>query len=128
MRRQELLYQPGRQFRLIMWEAALLAGLAPPDVLATQMDRLTSVIGLDTVRLGVVPIGAPLAVPPGNGFWLYDDRLAIVEEWHVELWLNDTDSVALYRRVWETLDKAAVYGTQARRIIGRVRVHFADLA
>ncbi|MET7453944.1 helix-turn-helix transcriptional regulator [Streptomyces sp. NPDC005574] len=127
MRRQELLYQPGREFHLIMWEAALLAGVAPPDVLAAQLDRLASVIGLDTVRLGIVPLGAPLGLPPGNGFWQYDDRLTIVEEWHAELWLNDADSVALYRRVWETLDKSAVYGTHARRLIGRARAHFTDL-
>jgi transcriptional regulator with XRE-family HTH domain len=128
VRRQELLYQPGRMFHLVMWEAALHAGVAPPDVLATQLDRLTSVIGLDTVHLGIVPFGAQVGVPPANGFWLYDDRLAIVEEWHAELWLNDTDSVALYRRVWETLNQAAVYGTHARRLIARARAHFTDRA
>lgn len=128
MRRQELLYQPGREFHLILWEAALLAGLAPPDVLAAQLDRLASVIGLDTVRLGIIPLSAHLSVPPANGFWLYDERLVIVEEWHAELWLNDADSVALYGRVWETLDKSAVYGTHARRLIGRARSHFTDLA
>jgi transcriptional regulator with XRE-family HTH domain len=127
VRRQDLLYQPGREFHVLMWEAALLAGVAPPDVLAAQLDRLASVIGLDTVRLGIIPLSAHLSVPPGNGFWLYDDRLTIVEEWHAELWLNDADSVALYRRVWETLDKSAVYGTHARRLIGRARAHFTDL-
>jgi transcriptional regulator with XRE-family HTH domain len=127
-RRRDLLYEPGREFHIIMWEAALLAGLAPPDVLAAQMDRLASVIGLDTVRLGIIPLSAHLGIPPGNGFWLYDERLVIVEEWHAEMWLNDADSVALYGRVWETLDKSAVYGTHARRLIGRARSHFADLA
>jgi transcriptional regulator with XRE-family HTH domain len=125
--RQDLLYQSGRTFHILMWEAALHAGVAPPDVLAAQLDRLASVIGLDTVRLGIVPFGAQVGVPPANGFWLYDDRLTIVEEWHAELWLNDADSVALYRRVWETLDQAAVYGTHARRLIARARAHFADL-
>ncbi|MFP3990639.1 helix-turn-helix transcriptional regulator [Streptomyces sp. E11-3] len=128
MRRQELLYRPGRTFHILLSEAALHAGVAPPDVLAAQLDRLASVIGLDSVRLGIIPLTAPLAIPPGNGFWLYDDRLAIVEEWHAELWLNDGDNVALYGRVWETLDQSAVYGTQARRLIARARAHFSDLA
>jgi transcriptional regulator with XRE-family HTH domain len=128
VRRQELLYQPGRTFHLLMWEAALHAGVAPPDVLAAQLDRLASVIGLDTVRLGIIPFGAQYAIPPANGFWLYDDRLAIVEEWHAELWLNDADTVSLYRRVWDTLDKSAVYGTQARRLIARARAQVSDLA
>jgi len=128
VRRQELLYQPGRTFHLLMWEAALHAGVAPPDVLAAQLDRLASVIGLDTVRLGIIPFGAQFAIPPANGFWLYDDRLVIVEEWHAELWLNDTDTVSLYQRVWDTLDKSAVYGTQARRLIARARAQVSDLA
>jgi transcriptional regulator with XRE-family HTH domain len=128
VRRQELLYQPGRTFHVLMWEAALHAGVAPPNVLAAQLDRLASVIGLDTVRLGIIPFGAQFAIPPANGFWLYDDRLAIVEEWHAELWLNDAETVSLYRRVWDTLDKSAVYGTQARRLIARARAQVSDLA
>lgn len=128
VRRQELLYQPGRTFHIVMWEAALHAGMAPPEVLAAQLDRLGSVIGLDTVRLGIVPFGAQLGVPPANGFWLYDERLVIVEDWHAELWLDDADSLALYRRVWDSLDSSAVYGSHARRLIARARAHFADLA
>lgn len=126
--RQDLLWEAGRTFHILMWEAALHAGVAPPDVLATQLDKLANVIGLDTVHLGIIPFGAQVGVPPANGFWLYDERLAIVEEWHAELWLNDADSVALYRRVWETLNQSAVYGTHARRLIARARAHFTDLA
>lgn len=126
--RQVLLYEPGRVFHLLLWEAALYACVAPRDVLAGQMDRLASVIGLDTVQLGIVPFGAQLAIPPANAFWLYDDRLAIVEDWHAELWLDDVETVALYRRVWDTLAAAAVYGTQARRLLARARVQAADLS
>jgi hypothetical protein len=36
--------------------------------------------------------------------------------------------VALYRRVWDTLNASAVYGTHARRHIDRARAHFTDLA
>lgn len=128
VRRQELLYRPGRSFHIVMWEAALHAAVAPREVLAAQLDRLASVIGLDTVRLGIVPLGASVAIPPGPGFWLYDDRLAIVEDWHAELWLDDADSVTLYRRVWDALEKSALYGTPARRLLARVRAHVADLA
>jgi transcriptional regulator with XRE-family HTH domain len=128
VRRQELLYQPGPVFHIVMWEAALHATVAPPDVLAAQLDRLTSVIGLDTVRLGIVPFGATLRIPPANAFWAYDDRLVIVEDWHAELWLDDADTIDLYLRVWDTLTEPAVYGTSARRLINHARARFADLA
>ncbi|MER7664871.1 MULTISPECIES: helix-turn-helix transcriptional regulator [unclassified Streptomyces] len=121
MHRQHLLYGTGRTFHIVMWEAALHVRACPPAVLAAQLDRLAGVIGLDTVRLGIVPFGAPVRIPPGPGFWLYDERLTIVEDWHAELWLDDTDSVGIYRRVWDLLDHAAVYGAHAHRLIARAR-------
>ncbi|WP_260636208.1 helix-turn-helix domain-containing protein [Streptomyces angustmyceticus] len=121
LQRQELLYQPGRTFRIIMWEAALHARLCPPSALASQLDRLTGVIGLDTVELGIVPFSAPLKIPTANGFYVLDDRLAVTEDWHAELWLEDTDSIALYLNVWNTLRESAVYGSEAQNVINRAR-------
>ncbi|MGW0704163.1 helix-turn-helix domain-containing protein [Streptomyces sp. NPDC002867] len=121
LRRQNLMYQPGRTFHIVMWEAALHTRLCAPPVMAAQLDRLAGVVGLDTVRLGIVPFGAAVRIPPGPGFWLYDERLAVVEDWHAELWLDDTDSVGVYLRVWELLHQAAVYGALAHRLIARAR-------
>ncbi|WP_370414057.1 helix-turn-helix domain-containing protein [Streptomyces fradiae] len=121
VRRQEMLYAPGKSFHIVMWEAALHALVCPPLVLAAQLDRLMGVLGLDTVTLGIVPLGAPLRLPPANAFWLYDDRLAIVEDWHAELWLNDAPTVGVYQRVWQTLADSAVYGPDAHRVITRAR-------
>ncbi|MGG7571983.1 helix-turn-helix domain-containing protein [Streptomyces sirii] len=121
MRRQELLYQPGRKFRIIMWEAALHARVCPPSVLSAQLDRLTGVIGLDTLELGIVPFGAPLKIPAANGFYVLDDRLAVTEDWHAELWLEDKDSITTYLKVWNLLRESAVYGTEAQNVINRAR-------
>ncbi|MGW7487854.1 helix-turn-helix domain-containing protein [Streptomyces sp. NPDC054786] len=121
LRRQELLYQPGRKFRIIMWEAALHARICPPSALAAQLDRLTGVIGLDTVELGIVPFSASLKIPTANGFYVLDNRLAVTEDWHAELWLEDADSIALYLNVWNTLRESAVYGTEAQNVINRAR-------
>ncbi|MFG2832873.1 helix-turn-helix domain-containing protein [Streptomyces sp. NPDC048434] len=121
LRRQELLYQPGRKFRIIMWEAALHARICPPSALAAQLDRLTGVIGLDTVELGIVPFSASLKIPAANGFYVLDNRLAVTEDWHAELWLEDADSIALYLNVWNTLRESAVYGTEAQNVINRAR-------
>ncbi|MFE4058282.1 helix-turn-helix domain-containing protein [Streptomyces sp. NPDC059096] len=121
MRRQEWLYAPGRKFHALVWEAALHALICPPSVLAAQLDRLTGTIGMDTVELGIIPLGAPLKIPTANGFWILDDRLVIAEDWHAELWLDDADSVATYLRVWATLQESAVYGVDAQNLISAVR-------
>ncbi|WP_406507503.1 helix-turn-helix domain-containing protein [Streptomyces sp. NBC_00212] len=121
VKRQEMLYVPGRTFHIVLWEAALRALVCPPAVLAAQLDRLSGVLGLDTVSLGIVPLGAPLGLPPANAFWLYDDRLVIAEDWHAELWLDDAETVAVYGRVWQALADSAVYGADAHRVITRAR-------
>ncbi|ROR44576.1 helix-turn-helix domain-containing protein [Kitasatospora cineracea] len=121
IRRQELLYRPGKRFHVLVWEAALRAQVCPPEVMAAQLDRLTGVMGISTLTLGVVPFESPLALPPANGFWVHDERLVIAEDWHAELWLDDADSIALYLRVWESLHRAAVHRPAAQQVIARCR-------
>ncbi|MEV0924538.1 helix-turn-helix transcriptional regulator [Streptomyces spongiicola] len=121
MKRQEALYDPSKRFHLVLWEAALHARICPPSVLAAQLDRLTGVIGLTTVELGIVPLSAPLKIPPATAFWIYDDRQVIVENWHAELWIDDAASVDTYARTWRTLRESAVYGADARNLISAAR-------
>ncbi|MFF8444772.1 helix-turn-helix domain-containing protein [Streptomyces californicus] len=121
VRRQEALYDPGKRHRIIMWEGALRALVCPPTVLAAQLDRLSSLTGLDTVELGIVPFSAPLKIHPANGFWIYDDRLVIAEDWHAELWIDDADSVAIYQRTWALLRESAAFGVDAQRVISQVQ-------
>ncbi|MEU6720701.1 helix-turn-helix transcriptional regulator [Nonomuraea sp. NPDC046802] len=120
-RRQEALYDSTKRFHIIMWEAALRALNCPPSVMAAQLDRLSGVIGLSTVELGIIPLSASLKIPPATAFWIYDDRKVIVENWHAELWIDDADSVATYLRTWKTLRESAVYGADAHNVINAAR-------
>lgn len=121
MKRQELLYSSDRRYHIILWEPVLRSLICPPAVLTAQLDRLTGVIGMDTVELGIVPLGASLKVPPGSGFWIYDDRQVVTETWHAELWLDHSDSIALYLRTWKTLHESAAYGSEAHNVINAAR-------
>ncbi|MEU1017650.1 helix-turn-helix transcriptional regulator [Streptomyces sp. NPDC005900] len=121
MRRQEWLYERGHQFHALVWEAALHALICSPAALMSQLDRLAGTIGMDTVRLGVIPLSAPLKIPAANGFWVLDERLVIAEDWHAELWLDDDDNVSTYLRIWHTLNASAVYGEEAQAAITRAQ-------
>ncbi|MEU6703863.1 helix-turn-helix domain-containing protein [Streptomyces wuyuanensis] len=125
IRRQEALYEPGKRFRFLIWEGALYVRTCPLEVQAAQLDRLMSLIGLDTVELGMIPFSAQLRRTPGHGFWIYDQRLVIVETIGTEMWLEDADSIGLYERAWDWLAEAAAYGHQAHRVIGRARASLA---
>ncbi|WP_326768630.1 helix-turn-helix transcriptional regulator [Streptomyces sp. NBC_01591] len=121
MKRQEVLYESGRSFNVLVWEGALHAVVCPKDVMAAQLDRLAGLIGLSTVSLGILPLGASLSLTPKHGFWIFDDRRVVVEIISTELQLESDDDVALYRKVWDRLNGAAVYGPRAHRLIGRAR-------
>ncbi|QIJ65195.1 helix-turn-helix transcriptional regulator [Streptomyces sp. JB150] len=121
VQRQEWLYRSGRKLHVLMWEAALRSLICPPPVLAGQLDRLTGMIGMDTVELGVIPFAASVKIVPANGFWVLDDRLVVAEDWHAQLWLDDADNIALYRKVWKTLSESAVYGADAHNVIASAR-------
>ncbi len=121
MKRQEWLYRPGKRLNLLMHESVLWARVCPPDVLAAQLDRLQGVVGMNTVDLGIVPLGAELRLSRANGFWILDDRLVTVEDLHAELWLEDAETIALYRRAWDVFAGSAVHGVDAQRVIARAR-------
>ena len=127
MKRQELLYEPNHLFRALLWEGALRVLPCPVDVMAGQLDRLSGLIGISTVTLGIVPFGVSRTVTPRHGFWIYDERLVIVETINAELWLDDTDDITLYGRVWERLDQVAVYGRSAQRLISLARSNLETL-
>lgn len=119
MRRQQALYEPDRSFRMLLWEGALYALNTPREVMAAQLDRLASLIGMDTVELGIIPFAAELRRSPSHGWWIYDRRLVIVETLSTEMWLDDEESIALYERAWDWLAESAVHGLTAHRLITR---------
>ncbi|MFB8267462.1 helix-turn-helix domain-containing protein [Streptomyces sp. NPDC055955] len=121
IRRQEALYQPGKSFTFLVSEGALFIRLCPLEVMAAQLDRLYNVVGMASVQLGVIPLGAQLRRTPAHGFWIYDRRLVIVETISEELWLDGDADIGLYERAWDWLTEAAAYGRDARRLIGRAR-------
>lgn len=121
MRRQEVLYEGDKTFRVLVWEGALHALVGPAEVMAGQLDRLVGLIGLPQITLGIVPLGAPLKLSPKHGFWIFDEERVVVETINTEFTLESTEDVTLYGRVWDRLDESAVYGQQARRLLGRAR-------
>ncbi|CAM5592508.1 hypothetical protein SBADM41S_02781 [Streptomyces badius] len=101
-------YGAGRCLNLLMWEGAFfgrrcaLRRFSPTSWIAFW----ESSVWIPS-RLGIVPMNAALRLPLANAFWIVGERLVITEDWHAELWLDGSDTVALYQRVWETLRESA---------------------
>lgn len=125
VRRQEILYQPGKRVQVILGEAALHTRPGSVDTLAGQLDRLLSVTGLANVEIGVVPLSAPTPVAPLCGFTLLDDEFVLVETMTGEQRLDSPHDIAVHVTASRKLLHAALTGREAAALIGRVR---ADLS
>lgn len=123
-RRQQVLYEPGRRFHFLIWEAVLRMQLCPQDVMIGQLDRLAGVVGMAGVTLGIVPMSARLSISPHHGFIAYDHRLVRVETAAAELSIVEDSEVDVYMRLWDHLAAVAVYNAKAQRLVALAR---ADL-
>ena len=120
LRRQEALYDPQKRFRFLVTEAALRYMPCPPATLRGQLDRLIGLSGLDTVEVAVIPFTKRLPFAPSHGFWIFDQKLVLVETVSAELSLRDADDLALYSEYFEQLWEISKQREAATAIIARV--------
>lgn len=126
MKRQDLLYQPGRRIEVIVGEAALWNAPGSVDTLINQLDRLAMFAGLPSVEFGVVPHDAPMPVPALTGFTICDEEFVLMETLSGEQGLYEPDEVALYTKAFELLRDAAPTGAAAVWLIRRVAERLAE--
>jgi hypothetical protein len=111
MRRQEVLYDPAKQVEILVGESALRYPIAAPPVMVGQLDRIANLIGLPTVRLGVIPLDIRLPVVALHGHLMLDDQV-IVEVNHTDVPVTDPEDVALYRLLTDRLWSVALEETR----------------
>jgi transcriptional regulator with XRE-family HTH domain len=115
MRRQEILYEPGREFVFVIMEVALLVRVCPAAVMLGQLDRLQTIADLPNVTLGIIPLDAELDLAPDVGFMLIDE-VAYVETAASEDLLRGEEAETYVRFAGKLLAQAAT-GETARELI-----------
>jgi transcriptional regulator with XRE-family HTH domain len=119
MERQRVLYTGDRQFRVVIEEQVLRTRVGDTDVMAGQLDRLMAVMSLPRVSIGIIPAGGVRYSLTQGSFWMFDDSRVRVETVSESLNITQPRDIALYARVFELLHESAVYGREARQVIGR---------
>jgi len=122
LQRQSVLYEPGKRIELLVTETALRAPLGTPDVMAAQYDRLLALLGVRTVRFGIIPTDTRLPFPVLHGWTILDDE-ARVETLDTELVTGDPDDLTLYNDALDRLWTIAAEGNDARAILSRLAAH-----
>jgi len=120
VQRQQVLYEPDREFRFVLTESALRARVGPVAVHRAQLDRLLVLAGLPALTLTLLPWSAELPTPPDHSFDIFDDRLVLVETVNAELAIRNAEDIALYARLFEQYRAAGVDGEQAAALISRI--------
>lgn len=127
LKRQHVVYEAtalGKQFEFLIAESALRWQIAPAPVMRAQLDRLLSAMGLDGVRIGIVPLGRPGTLPM-NGFVMYDD-LVVVETFNDESYFPGGAAAKIHLGILDRLWSTAAEGDDARRLIMRAADALAD--
>jgi hypothetical protein len=114
LRRQAILYEPGREFVHIVGEAALHMRFGPmsTETLRAQLRYLAQMSSLPGHTFAVVPFRVGSPVEP-FGFALYDHDLVRVETSNGVVQISDPDAVARHVRRVERLLEVALVGPDA---------------
>jgi transcriptional regulator with XRE-family HTH domain len=119
MDRQDVLRRGDRdrRFHMVMCEVALTIGLADDDVMIGQLERLLTLSILPRLSLGIIPTRARHRRAPHHGFWVFDERLVLVDTAAAELAITQPREIAVYVQEFDWLASSAVYGSDARSLI-----------
>lgn len=120
IKRQGILYQPGRTIEVILNEGALWNTPGTVAVLQGQLDRLISFAELPSLEFGVVPRNVPIPIAPLACFAVYDNEFVLVETLTGEQRLDDPDEVDIYIKAFDQLRAASVTGPEAIALIRHV--------
>jgi transcriptional regulator with XRE-family HTH domain len=120
LKRQQLLYQPGRRIQILLGEAALRVHFGTVDALLGQLDRLVAVSGLEAVELGILPARVASPLMPMAGFRLNDDQTLIVEILTREIESSDPEEIEAHVKAFEIAWEVAAKGPDAVALIARV--------
>jgi hypothetical protein len=116
MERQRILYQRDHRFHFLIAEQSLYTTVGNNDVMAGQLDRLASIIGMPRITLGIIPAMAE-ALVVSSSFSMYDNRLAMVEGTAAELTITQPREIAVYGRAFNLLAGQSLTGAPARALI-----------
>jgi Domain of unknown function (DUF5753)/Helix-turn-helix domain len=120
LRRQQLLYTPGKTIQLVMGEAALHTQFGDRSTLVGQLDRLVALASLPNVEIGVLRFDEPSPVLPLHGWAINDSEIVWVETLTGEQRLDDPEEVAAYAAAFDAALQAATKGAEAIDLIRRL--------
>jgi hypothetical protein len=120
LERQQVLYEPSKRIRIVVLESALWARVCSPATLLEQLQRLLDLSSLRSLTFGIVRLDSSLPLIPMGGFTVYDTDLVVLETLSGEQQVSSLNDLNEYMTAFTKLAKAAVYGTDAARVLDKI--------
>lgn len=127
MGRQEITLAVGKEIRAVMTEGALLWHAGSSQVMAEQVEHLSSVLDLPGLRLGVIPWTRPVNFFPRHGFHIYDEDVVSFGTETAFATLTSRADVTQYLELFAALEESAAYGDEAREHLDRISGNYRKL-
>lgn len=133
MQRQPILFDRSKTLRWVIGEAGLRWRVAPPDVMAAQLDRVGLLTAEPHLDIRVLPFTNTAPIWHDHGFTLEADRtdghgdLVTVELLTGPANITEPAEVAEYKQAYERLAALALKGEQAVAFIRKVMAEMKDV-
>ncbi|GAA0914909.1 helix-turn-helix transcriptional regulator [Nonomuraea longicatena] len=108
-------------FAFLLEASALSNNTGGPRVMNGQLTYLEEIMSLPYVSIGIIPQGRTRSLYPGEGFYLFDEKLLKQEFWSGAFQTARPDNIAYFMRVFTALREQAVFGSAAREEIEAAR-------
>lgn len=118
LERQRVIYGD-RRFAVVLEEQALRTWFGTAETMAGQLDRLLAVMSLPSVSLGIIPMMTERPAVGSIGFWIFDNSLVVMETPTARIEVTRPQEVGLYARMFDHLQRSAVYGSAARALVAK---------
>jgi transcriptional regulator with XRE-family HTH domain len=128
MQRQEILYDPSRQFEFLIAEMGVLSRFCAPRVVIRQLDRLKVLSGLPNVNIGFIPNRISLPRAPINSFVLFDSSTATLESITGEISTSDEQDIETYHTIFKDFSSVALYGSDAEAFLDECALNLLEIA
>ncbi len=119
MERQQVLYQRGKRFVVVLEEQALRTWFGTAATQAGQLDRTLAVMSLPNVSVGIIPLMTQRTAVPSAGFWIFDNTLVALETPSASLEVTRPGEIELYATMFGRLQRSAMYGRPARALVAK---------
>ena len=121
MGRQRILRDGSRRFVFALAEQVLYTRVGSVETMLEQLDRISAVMAMPNVSIGVIPAMAGLGAHTQTAFWMFDDSLVQIETLTAGIEVTRAEEIEIYLTAFDELRAACVVGKAAKNLIARAQ-------